>query len=58
MADRLRLRIFILEGFRIQRIEFIEYAASGVWYTGYCIERPNCACKGCCPGNAKHSCQK
>ncbi|WP_292590853.1 hypothetical protein [Mesorhizobium sp.] len=52
------MRIFILEGFRIQRIEFIEYAASGVWYTGYCIERPNCACKGCCPGNAKHSCQK
>jgi hypothetical protein len=58
MADRLRLSVFVLEGLCIQRIEFIENAASGAWDTGYCVDRPNCARKRCCPSNAKHSCQK
>jgi hypothetical protein len=58
MADRLRLRIVILEGFRIRRVEFIENAASGVRYAGDRVDWPNCARKGCRPSNAKHSCQK
>lgn len=58
MADRLRLSIFILEGFRIRRVEFIEDATSGARYAGYRVDGPNCARKGCCPSNAKHSCQK
>jgi hypothetical protein len=60
MAHRLQfcLSTFILEGFRIHRVQFIENAASDAWDTSHCVDRPNCACKGRSPGNAKHSCQK
>jgi hypothetical protein len=58
MADRLCLSVFVLEGLYVRRVEFIENAASGVRYTGYCVDGPNCAHKGRCPSKAKHSCQK
>ncbi|MES0041935.1 hypothetical protein [Mesorhizobium sp. M0091] len=58
MVDRLHFRVstFVVEG--VWRVEFFENAAFCRWNTGQCVDRPDRACKGCGPCNAKYRCQK
>lgn len=59
MVDLLHFCLCVFfKGLCLWRLKFIEDAVSGPWNTRHCVSWADSACKGRCPGNAKHCSQE